>query len=167
MTVQERTISKASSRLLPFLFACYLAAFLDRVNVSFAALTMNAALGLSAAQYGVGAGFFFMTHFLFEVPSNLVMARVGARRWIARIMLAWGLVSAATALGRDASGFYAMRLLLGAAEAGFFPGIVFYLTRWFPAAYRRPRDRRLHGGRSAGDRDRCAVVPDCCCGSTA
>jgi MFS transporter, ACS family, tartrate transporter len=135
-TIEHQTIRKISARLLPLLIACYLAAFLDRVNVSFAALTMNADLGLSAAQYGFGAGLFFVTYFVFEVPSNLMLARFGARKWIARIMFAWGLVSAATAFVENATGFYIVRLLLGAAEAGFFPGIIFYLTLWFPSVYR-------------------------------
>ena len=126
--IEDRTIRQISARLLPLLVACYFAAFLDRVNVSLAALTMNADLGLSATQYGLGAGAFFITYFLFEVPSNLMLARFGARTWIARIMFGWGVISAATALVRDANGFYVVRLLLGAAEAGFFPGIIFYLT---------------------------------------
>jgi MFS transporter, ACS family, tartrate transporter len=134
--LEERTIRKISARLLPLLIACYFAAFLDRVNVSFAALTMNADLGLSATQYGLGAGAFFITYFLFEVPSNLLLARFGARKWIARIMFGWGVASAATAFVETATGFYIVRLLLGAAEAGFFPGIIFYLTLWFPAIYR-------------------------------
>lgn len=136
MSLEDRTIAKISARLIPFLIACYLAAFLDRVNVSFAALTMNADLGLSATEYGFGAGIFFVTYFVFEVPSNLLLARFGARRWIARIMLAWGLISGATALVDSATGFYFVRLLLGAAEAGFFPGIIFYFTLWFPQVYR-------------------------------
>ena len=134
--IEDRTIRKISARLLPLLIACYFAAFLDRVNVSFAALTMNADLGLSATQYGLGAGAFFITYFFFEVPSNLLLARFGARKWIARIMFGWGLLSGATAFVDSASGFYVVRLLLGAAEAGFFPGIIFYLTLWFPAVYR-------------------------------
>jgi MFS transporter, ACS family, tartrate transporter len=135
-TVEHQTIRKISARLLPLLIACYFAAFLDRVNVSFAGLTMNADLGLSATQYGLGAGLFFVTYFLFEVPSNLMLARFGARKWIARIMFGWALVSAATASVDSAAGFYVVRLLLGAAEAGFFPGIIFYLTGWFPSIYR-------------------------------
>jgi MFS family permease len=135
-SLETRTIARISARLLPFLIACYFAAFLDRVNVSFAALTMNADLGLSATQYGFGAGAFFLTYFVFEVPSNLLLVRFGARRWIARIMIAWGLCSAANAFVTTAGGFYLVRLLLGAAEAGFFPGIIFYLTLWYPSAYR-------------------------------
>jgi D-galactonate transporter len=134
--LESRTVRKVTARLLPLVVACYFAAFLDRVNVSFAALTMNADLGLTATQYGLGAGAFFITYFLFEIPSNLLLARFGARKWIARIMFGWGVISAATALVESASGFYLVRLLLGAAEAGFFPGIIFYLTLWFPAIYR-------------------------------
>jgi MFS transporter, ACS family, tartrate transporter len=135
-SVERPTIRKISARLLPLLIACYFAAFLDRVNVSFAALTMNADLGLSATQYGLGAGLFFVTYFVFEVPSNLLLVRFGARKWIARIMFGWGVVSAATAFVDTPAGFYLVRLMLGAAEAGFFPGIIFYLTLWFPAIYR-------------------------------
>ena len=135
-SVEERTIAKVSARLVPFLVVCYLAAYLDRVNVSFAALTMNADLGLSAAAYGFGAGIFFLAYFFFEVPSNLLMARFGARRWIARIMFSWGLVSGATAFVGGATSFYVIRVLLGIAESGFFPGIIFFLTLWFPAVYR-------------------------------
>jgi len=126
----------ARSRLIPFLFLLYVVAYLDRINVGFAALQMNRALGLSARAYGLGAGVFFVSYVVFEIPSNLALARVGARLWIARIMITWGLVSAATMFVRSASGFYIVRFLLGAAEAGFFPGIIFYLTQWFPAAER-------------------------------
>src|SRR6516225_9546093 len=132
-------------RLIPFLILCYFVAYLDRVNVSFAKLHMNQALGFSEAAFGLGAGLFFIAYFIFEVPSNLFLERVGARLWIARIMISWGLVSAAFAfIPSIAAGigisneavFYALRLLLGACEAGFFPGIIFFLTLWFPAAYR-------------------------------
>jgi ACS family tartrate transporter-like MFS transporter len=124
--------SKTRRRLVPFLFLLYIAAYLDRVNVGFAALQMNQALGLSARTYGLGSGVFFLSYVAFEIPSNVILARVGARLWIARIMITWGLVSSATMFVRGAGGFYMMRFLLGAAEAGFFPGIIFYLTRWFP-----------------------------------
>ena len=110
--------------------------YLDRVNVSFAKLTMNASLGIDDATYAFGAGIFFIGYFLFEVPSNLILERVGARRWIARIMITWGLISAATAFVTGPTGFIAMRFLLGIAEAGFFPGILLYLTYWFPASER-------------------------------
>ena len=144
-TVENRTIAKVLWRLVPFLIICYFVAYLDRVNVGFAALTMNKALGLNAASFGLGAGVFFLAYFVFEVPSNLLLARFGARKWIARIMLSWGLLSGltafipqiATATGSSTTSvFYAVRIFLGAAEAGFFPGIIFYLTLWFPAVYR-------------------------------
>jgi len=121
---------------VPFAFLLYIVAYLDRINVGFAALQMNAALGLSARAYGLGAGIFFVSYTLFEVPSNVVLARIGARLWIARIMITWGLVSAGMMLVRGPLSFYAMRFLLGAAEAGFFPGIIYYLTQWFPARER-------------------------------
>jgi len=134
--LEQRTIAKVSARLVPFLIVCYFVAYLDRVNVSFAALTMNKDLGLSASAFGFGAGIFFLAYFLFEVPSNLFLARVGARRWIARIMFTWGVLSGGMALVGGERSFYVLRLLLGAAEAGFFPGVIFYLTLWFPAVYR-------------------------------
>jgi ACS family tartrate transporter-like MFS transporter len=120
-------------RLIPFLFLLYIFAYLDRINVGFAALQMNAALGFSAATYGLGAGIFFISYVAFEIPSNVILARVGARLWIARIMVTWGLVSAAMMFVRSAAAFYVLRFLLGMAEAGFFPGIIFYLTRWVPS----------------------------------
>src|SRR5882672_4370336 len=126
-------VAKARRRLLPFLFLLYVVSYLDRVNVGFAALQMNAALGLSDVTYSLGAGIFFLSYTLFEIPSNVILARVGARRWIARIMITWGVVSAAMMLVRGAAGFYILRFLLGAAEAGFFPGIIYCLTRWFPS----------------------------------
>lgn len=134
--LEQRTIAKVSARLVPFLVVCYFVAYLDRVNVSFAALTMNKDIGLSATAYGFGAGIFFFSYFVFEVPSNLALARFGARRWIARIMFTWGLVSGAMVLVSGETSFYIVRVLLGAAEAGFFPGIIFYLTLWFPGVYR-------------------------------
>jgi MFS transporter, ACS family, tartrate transporter len=135
-SIEDRTVARASARLVPFLIVCFFVAYLDRVNVGFAALTMNRDLGLSAAAYGFGAGVFFITYSLFEVPSNLLLERMGARRWIARIMLTWGILSGATAFIQGETSFYAVRMLLGIAEAGFFPGIIFYLTLWFPAVYR-------------------------------
>ncbi len=132
----ERAAARVRRRLVPFLFLCYIFAYLDRINVGFAALQMNAALGFSAAVYGFGAGIFFLSYTAFEIPSNIILARVGARRWIARIMISWGLISACMMFVRDASSFYALRFLLGAAEAGFFPGIIYYLTQWVPAAER-------------------------------
>jgi ACS family tartrate transporter-like MFS transporter len=133
----ERTaLLKVTRRLLPFLFVLYVVCFLDRVNLGFAALQMNRELGLSPAEFGFGAGIFFLGYVLFEVPSNLVLARVGARRWIARIMITWGLVAAGMMFIRGPGSLYALRFLLGAAEAGFFPGIVYYLSRWYPARER-------------------------------
>src|SRR5712672_614726 len=143
--LERRVIGKVMRRLIPFLILCYFVAYLDRVNVSFAKLHMNQALGFSEAAFGLGAGLFFIAYFLFEVPSNIFLERVGARVWIARIMISWGIVSAAFAFITSISGatgasnetvFYTLRLLLGACEAGFFPGIIFYLTLWFPAVYR-------------------------------
>jgi D-galactonate transporter len=135
-TLEQRTMARVSVRLIPFLIVCYFVAYLDRVNVSFASLTMNKNLGLSASAYGLGAGIFFLAYGVFEVPSNLLLARFGARRWIARIMVSWGIVSGAMAFVGNETWFYVVRFLLGAAEAGFFPGMIFYLTLWFPAAYR-------------------------------
>jgi len=134
--LEQRTIAKVSARLVPFLIVCYFVAYLDRVNVSFAALTMNKDLGLSASAFGFGAGIFFLAYFLFEVPSNLFLERVGARKWIARIMFTWGVLSGGMAFIVGEKSFYIVRVLLGIAEAGFFPGIIFYLTLWFPAVYR-------------------------------
>jgi D-galactonate transporter len=127
---------KIAWRLLPLLFLCYIAAYLDRVNVGFAKLGMQSDLQLSDSIYGLGAGIFFLGYFLFEVPSNLILHKVGAGRWIARIMVSWGVISAATMFVHSAAGFYLARFLLGVAEAGFFPGIILYLTYWFPAARR-------------------------------
>ncbi len=134
--LEQRAIASVSRRLVPFLIGCYFVAYLDRVNVGFAALTMNQDLHLSAAAFGFGAGIFFIAYFFLEVPSNLMLERFGARRWIARIMFTWGLISGATAFVRGETSFYAVRVLLGIAEAGFFPGIIFFLTLWFPAVYR-------------------------------
>ncbi len=134
---QERaTIARVTWRLVPLLIIAYLIAYLDRVNVSFAAIKMNADLGLSAAAYGFGAGIFFITYTIFEIPSNIILEKVGARRWIARIMLTWGLISGAMAFVTGETSFYILRALLGVAEAGFFPGVVFYLSLWFPSQYR-------------------------------
>lgn len=124
---------KVAWRLLPFLMACYIAAFLDRVNVGFAKLQMLDDLQFSEAIYGLGAGIFFIGYFLFEVPSNVLMHRIGAKKTLARIMILWGLISAAMALTQSPTQFYILRFLLGAAEAGFYPGIILYLTYWFPS----------------------------------
>ena len=134
--LERQTMRQVAWRILPFLMLGYFIAFVDRVNAGFAALQMNTAIGLSPAAFGVGGGLFYLTYVVFEVPSNLAMERVGARRWIARILVSWGVVSAGTAFVVGPYSFYAARLLLGAAEAGFFPGIILYLTYWFPRAYR-------------------------------
>ena len=134
--IEKRTMDKVSWRLVPFLMLCYFIAYLDRVNVGFAGATMSRDLDLSAAAFGGAAGIFFIAYFFFEVPSNLALDRFGARRWIARIMFTWGLVSGAQAFVTGEISFNVVRLLLGIAEAGFFPGIIFYLTLWFPSAYR-------------------------------
>jgi ACS family tartrate transporter-like MFS transporter len=123
-------------RLLPVLMICYFIAFLDRVNIGFAAVMLNRDLGFSASVYGFGAGIFFISYFLFEVPSNLALHRFGARTWIARIMLTWGVIAGATAFVVGQNSFYVVRFLLGAAEAGFFPGVVYYITLWLPSEYR-------------------------------
>jgi len=132
----ERTLAKAFRRILPFIFACYVISYLDRTNVGFAALTMNKDLGLTAEQFGFGAGLFFIGYFLFEIPSNLIMQKVGARVWIARIMITWGVCSMATAFVVGPKSFAAARFLLGLAEAGFTPGIYLYFTHWFPGKWR-------------------------------
>lgn len=119
-------------RLLPFMFLLYIVSYVDRVNVGFASLQMNRDLGLSASVYGLGAGIFFIGYFAFEVPSNLLLERFGARPWIARIMVTWGVISAAMMFTTGVRSFYALRMLLGVAEAGFFPGMILYLTYWFP-----------------------------------
>ena len=134
--LQERIVSKLTWRLLPFLFLLYVIAYLDRTNVSFAALQMQAQLGISDRAYGLGAGMFFAGYFFYQLPSNLVLTRVGARRWIAAIMFLWGIVSCSMIFATGPRSFYLMRFLLGAAEAGFFPGIILYLKSWFPASAR-------------------------------
>jgi ACS family tartrate transporter-like MFS transporter len=134
--LERRTLRKVMSRLLPLMAAMFLVNFIDRVNVGFAALTMNRDIGLSTIAYAWGAGIFFIAYFVFEVPSNLIMERVGARLWMARIMLTWGLVSGATALVEGPRSFLLVRFLLGAAEAGFVPGMLLYVTYWFPPRYR-------------------------------
>ncbi|MGD0972578.1 MAG: MFS transporter [Candidatus Korobacteraceae bacterium] len=127
---------KVSWRLIPFMVLLYFVAFLDRVNVGFAALTMNKDLGLTATVFGNGAGIFFIGYFIFEVPSNVALEKFGARMWIARIMITWGIISGLMALTTGPISFYTLRFLLGIAEAGFFPGMILYLTYWFPSAYR-------------------------------
>lgn len=132
----EATLGAVTRRLIPFFFVLYVVSFLDRVNVGFAALDMNRDLNLSSAVYGFGAGIFFLGYSLFEVPSNLILARTGARRWIARIMISWGLLAAGMMFVNGPVSFYILRFLLGIAEAGFFPGMIFYLSEWFPAEMR-------------------------------
>jgi D-galactonate transporter len=134
--MEAQVIGKVSRRLVPFVALCYFLCYLDRVNVGFAALQMNNDLGFSATVFGWGAGIFFFGYFFFEVPSNLALERFGARLWIARIMLTWGLLSAGMAFIWNEASFLVLRFLLGAAEAGFFPGIILFLTYWFPSAYR-------------------------------
>jgi ACS family tartrate transporter-like MFS transporter len=134
--LEARVLRKVTLRIVPFVMLLYFVAFIDRVNIGFASLTMNKDIGLSPSVYGFGAGIFFWGYFLFEVPSNIALDRIGARIWIARVMITWGLVSAAMALVKGATSFYVLRFLLGAAEAGFFPGIILYLSYWFPARQR-------------------------------
>ncbi|MBB5551273.1 MFS transporter [Rhizobium lentis] len=130
---EDWAYGKVFWRIVPFLMLCYVVAYLDRVNVGFAKLQMSSELGLSEAAYGIGAGIFFIGYFLFEVPSNIIMNKVGARVWIARIMITWGVISAAFMFTSSETVFYVLRFLLGVAEAGFFPGIILYLTSWYPA----------------------------------
>ena len=132
MISERELMAKVSLRLIPFMFLLYIVSYLDRVNVSFASLQMNAALGFSAQIYSLGAGIFFIAYFIFEVPSNLILHRVGARLWIARIMITWGIISSAMMFVKGPASFYLLRFLLGVAEAGFFPGMILYLTYWFP-----------------------------------
>ena len=134
--VLQSATRKAALRFVPLLTIAYLFNYLDRTSLGFAALTMNKQLGLSASQFGLAAGILFLGYCLFEVPSNLLLYRFGARRWLARIMISWGIVSAATIFVVGPNSFYAVRLLLGVAEAGFFPGVTYFLAAWFPAQYR-------------------------------
>lgn len=133
---EAQLMRKITWKVVPFLCVCFMAAFLDRVNVGFAKEQMQKDLAMDATVYSLGAGIFFVGYFLFEVPSNLILARVGARSWIARIMITWAAISASFAFVRGETSFYVLRFLLGAAEAGFFPGVIYYLTKWFPTAYR-------------------------------
>jgi ACS family tartrate transporter-like MFS transporter len=134
--LEAATLRRVTRRLIPFMFVLYIANYLDRVNVSFAALHMNRDLGFSSAAYGLGAGMFFLGYCLFQIPSNLVLARVGARRWIGGLMITWGVIASAMMLVRGVGSFYALRALLGVVEAGFFPGMILYLTYWFPGVER-------------------------------
>src|SRR5215207_7308643 len=133
---QRAVIARVTRRLVAFAFICYVVAYIDRVNIGFAASALQRDLGLSDTAYGIGGGLFFLGYCLFEIPSNLILDRVGARRWIARIMIGWGLVSMATMFITDVTSFMVARVVLGLAEAGFFPGMVLYLTYWIPAAER-------------------------------
>jgi len=134
--METTVVSKLAVRLVPFLFLLYIVAYLDRINVGFAALQMQAQLGLNDRVYGLGAGLFFAGYFFFQVPSNLALERIGARRWISTLMILWGCVSSSMMFVRTPREFYALRFLLGVAEAGFFPGIIFYFTQWYPATRR-------------------------------
>jgi MFS family permease len=134
--VEASTIRRVSWRLMPFLLAAYLICYIDRVNVGFASLQMNKVVGIDPKTYGLGAGIFFVGYFILEVPSNLALQRFGARVWIARIMISWGLISMACALIGGPTSFLVLRFLLGAAEAGFFPGVILYITFWYPSHYR-------------------------------
>jgi MFS family permease len=135
-TFEAQTYAKVGRRLIPFLMLCYLGAYLDRVNVGFAKLQMLNDLRFSETVYGIGAGIFFLGYFLFEVPSNVILHKVGARNWLARIMLTWAVISASFVFVKSPTTFYVLRFLLGVAEAGFAPGVILYLTYWFPAARR-------------------------------
>src|SRR3978361_2491675 len=135
-SIERRTMAKVSRRLIPFVIICYFGASLDRVTLSFAAREMNKDLNFTSTVYGTGAGAFFISYFLLETPSNLILLKMGARRWIARIMFTWGILSGAMAFVWNEPSFSTTRFLFGAAEAGFFPGILYYLTLFFPGAYR-------------------------------
>lgn len=134
--LEKKVMRKVTLRIIPFIMLLYFIAFLDRVNIGFAALTMNEDLGFSPTVFGLGAGIFFLGYFLFEVPSNLILHKVSARIWIARVMITWGLVSGCMAFVQGTTSLYTLRFLLGVAESGFFPGIILYLSYWFPAAKR-------------------------------
>src|SRR5712672_2401638 len=133
--IEASTMRKVYIRLLPFAMLSYVLAYIDRINVSFAALTMRADLNMSAADFGFAVGTFYWAYFLFEVPSNVIMEKVGARQWIARIMITWGIFAGATAFVTGTSSLAIVRFLLGMAEAGFFPGLILYFTYWFPARH--------------------------------
>src|SRR3978361_1307671 len=133
---EKAVIRKIFWRGVPLRMVLYVISYIDRINIGFAALTMNKEIGLTPYTFGWGAGIFFFGYFLFEIPSNLMLVRVGGRRWIARILLTWGILSCAMVLVKGFASFIALRFLLGVAEAGFFPGVILYLTYWFPAEYR-------------------------------
>lgn len=131
MSIEGRTVQKVQHRILPFIFVLYIVAFLDRINIGFAALTMNQELAITSQQFGLLSGIFFIGYFLFEIPSNLLLHKIGARVWIARILLTWGAVAVLTGFVRSVHQLYVVRFLLGLAEAGFAPGMLLYLTYWF------------------------------------
>ncbi|MBV9267154.1 MAG: MFS transporter, partial [Acidobacteriaceae bacterium] len=133
---EKRTYRRVTLRLIPFLFLCYIFAYIDRVNVGFAALEMKHDLGLSDAVYGAAAGIFFIGYFFFEVPCNMALQKIGAKYWLGPIMIVWGFVSGCTMLVKSANQFYLVRFILGIVESGFFPGVILYLTFWFPSKYR-------------------------------
>src|SRR6476619_6142297 len=131
--LQRATMSKEYLSLLPFAVICYILSYIDRINVSFAALTMRDDIGMSAGTFGFAVGMFYWGYFIFEVPSNVILEKIGARVWIARIMITWGILAGLTAMVTGSTSFAIVRFLLGVAEAGFFPGIIFYFTYWFPS----------------------------------
>jgi D-galactonate transporter len=147
-TAEERLLKKVAWRLVPLIITCFVVAYFDRVNISFAKLQMQSQLGLSDAAYGLGASMFFVGYLLFEIPSNLILVRVGARRWIARIMITWGIASAAMMFVQNETMFYLLRFLLGVLEAGFVPGVIYFFMQWFPAK-QRGRINSLFFGASA------------------
>jgi len=131
VSIEKRTIQKLRTRIIPFIFVLYIVAFIDRINIGFAALTMNKELAITSQQYGFAFGIFFFGYFIFEIPSNLLLHKIGARIWIARILITWGIIAALAGLVRNVLELYSMRFLLGVAEAGFAPGMLLYLTYWF------------------------------------
>src|SRR5271154_1266593 len=133
---EQAVYSKVTRRLIPFLFLCYIFAYIDRVNVGFAKLQMQQDLGMSDTVYGTGAGIFFLGYFFFEIPCNMALQKIGAKYWLGPIMIVWGVVSGCTMFVKSADEFYAIRFLLGLVESGFFPGVILYLTFWFPRQYR-------------------------------
>src|SRR2546430_858551 len=134
-TIEQSTMRKVYLRLLPFAVLSYILAYIDRINVSFAGLTMRGDLGMSAGSFGFAVGMFYWAYFIFEVPSNVIMQKVGARLWIARIMITWGILAGLTAMVTGSTSFAIVRFLLGVAEAGFFPGLLLYFTYWFPTRH--------------------------------
>jgi MFS family permease len=136
MDFEAAVYSKVTRRIIPFLFACYILAYVDRVNIGFAKLQMQQDLGMSDTVYGIGAGIFFIGYFLFEIPANIILQRLGARLWLGALMVVWGAVSSCTILARGAASFYAIRMLLGIVESGFFPGVILYLTFWYTRKHR-------------------------------